>query len=65
MIGESYRGGVPELVEYTERFLTGENPFDAEELARLLAQKMSGHGGTADTVVTAVFGIENALRTRP
>ncbi|WP_440770152.1 mandelate racemase/muconate lactonizing enzyme family protein [Natronorubrum sp. DTA28] len=61
-IGESYRGGgVPELVEYTERFLIGENPLDVERLYRQIIQEMSGHGGTTGKVVTAASGIEIAL----
>jgi len=61
-IGESYRGGgVPELVEYTKRFLVGENPLDPERLFRLIVQEMSGHGGTTGKVVTAASGIEVAL----
>jgi L-alanine-DL-glutamate epimerase-like enolase superfamily enzyme len=61
-IGESYRGGgVPELVEYTERFLIGENPLDVERLVRYIVQEMSGHGGTTGKVVTAASGIEIAL----
>ncbi|PSQ25492.1 enolase [Halobacteriales archaeon QS_9_68_17] len=61
-IGESYRGGgVPELVEYTTRFLVGENPLDPERLFRLIVQEMSGHGGTTGKVVTAASGIEVAL----
>ncbi|WP_276274049.1 mandelate racemase/muconate lactonizing enzyme family protein [Haloarcula litorea] len=61
-IGESYRGGgVPELVEYTKRFLLGENPLDVERLVRYIVQEMSGHGGTTGKVVTAASGIEVAL----
>ncbi len=61
-IGESYRGGgVPELVEYTKRFLVGENPLDVERLVRYVFQEMSGHGGTTGKVVTAASGIEIAL----
>ncbi|ELY43613.1 mandelate racemase/muconate lactonizing enzyme family protein [Natronorubrum tibetense] len=61
-IGESYRGGgVPELVEYTKRFLIGENPLDVERLYRQIIQEMSGHGGTTGKVVTAASGIEIAL----
>ncbi|WP_436347113.1 mandelate racemase/muconate lactonizing enzyme family protein [Natronorubrum sp. FCH18a] len=61
-IGESYRGGgVPELVEYTKRFLIGENPLDVERLSRQIIQEMSGHGGTTGKVVTAASGIEIAL----
>ncbi|SEH13466.1 L-alanine-DL-glutamate epimerase [Natronorubrum sediminis] len=61
-IGESYRGGgVPELVEYTKRFLLGENPLDVERLFRQIVQEMSGHGGTTGKVVTAASGIEIAL----
>ncbi|QIO20895.1 mandelate racemase/muconate lactonizing enzyme family protein [Haloarcula sp. JP-L23] len=61
-IGESYRGGgVPELVEYTKRFLIGENPLDVERLTRYIFQEMSGHGGTTGKVVTAASGIEVAL----
>ena len=61
-IGESYRGGgVPELIEYTKRFLIGENPLDVERIVRLIFQEMSGHGGTTGKVVTAASGIEIAL----
>ncbi|MDF9747839.1 mandelate racemase/muconate lactonizing enzyme family protein [Natrinema salsiterrestre] len=61
-IGEAYRGGgVPELVEYTNRFLVGENPLDVERLFRYIVQEMSGHGGTTGKVVTAASGIEIAL----
>jgi len=61
-IGEAYRGGgVPELVEYTNRFLIGENPLDVERLVRYIFQEMSGHGGTTGKVVTAASGIEIAL----
>ncbi|SDK07009.1 mandelate racemase/muconate lactonizing enzyme family protein [Natronorubrum texcoconense] len=61
-IGESYRGGgVHELVEYTKRFLIGENPLDVERLYRQIIQEMSGHGGTTGKVVTAASGIEIAL----
>ncbi|ODR80386.1 gluconate dehydratase [Haladaptatus sp. W1] len=61
-IGESYRGGgIPELVEYTKRFLIGENPLDVERLVRYIFQEMSGHGGTTGKVVTAASGIEVAL----
>jgi len=61
-IGEAYRGGgVPELVEYTNRFLVGENPLDVERLVRYIFQEMSGHGGTTGKVVTAASGIEVAL----
>jgi len=61
-IGEAYRGGgVPELVEYANRFLVGENPLDVERLFRRLVQEMSGHGGTTGKVVTAASGIEIAL----
>lgn len=61
-IGESYRGGgIPELVEYTNRFLVGENPLDVERLVRYIFQEMSGHGGTTGKVVTAASGIEVAL----
>jgi len=61
-IGESYRGGgIPELVEYTKRFLIGENPLDVERLVRYICQEMSGHGGTTGKVVTAASGIEVAL----
>jgi gluconate/galactonate dehydratase len=61
-IGEAYRGGgVPELVEYTKRFLIGENPLDVERLFRYIVQEMSGHGGTTGKVVTAASGIEIAL----
>jgi len=61
-IGEAYRGGgVPELVEYTNRFLVGENPLDVERLVRYIFQEMSGHGGTTGKVVTAASGIEIAL----
>jgi gluconate/galactonate dehydratase len=61
-IGESYRGGgVPELVEYTKRFLIGENPLDVQRLFRRIVQEMSGHGGTTGKVVTAASGIEIAL----
>jgi len=61
-IGEAYRGGgVPELVEYTKRFLIGENPLDVERIRRRIFQVMSGHGGTTGKVVTAASGIEIAL----
>jgi L-alanine-DL-glutamate epimerase-like enolase superfamily enzyme len=61
-IGEAYRGGgVPEIVEYTKRFLIGENPLDVERLFRRIVQEMSGHGGTTGKVVTAASGIEFAL----
>lgn len=61
-IGEAYRGGgVPELVEYTKRFLIGENPLDVERIVRYIVQEMSGHGGTTGKVVTAASGIEIAL----
>ncbi|GAA0652393.1 mandelate racemase/muconate lactonizing enzyme family protein [Salarchaeum japonicum] len=61
-IGESYRGGgVPEIIEYTKRFLIGENPLDVERLTRYIFQEMSGHGGTTGKVVTAASGIEVAL----
>ena len=61
-IGEAYRGGgVPELVEYTKRFLIGENPLDVQRLYRRIVQEMSGHGGTTGKVVTAASGIEIAL----
>jgi L-alanine-DL-glutamate epimerase-like enolase superfamily enzyme len=61
-VGEAYRGGgVPELVEYTNRFLVGENPLDVERLVRYVFQEMSGHGGTTGKVVTAASGIEIAL----
>ena len=61
-IGEAYRGGgVPEIVEYTKRFLLGENPLDVERLFRRIVQEMSGHGGTTGKVVTAASGIEIAL----
>lgn len=61
-IGEAYRGGgIPELVEYTNRFLVGENPLDVERLVRYIFQEMSGHGGTTGKVVTATSGIEVAL----
>jgi len=53
-IGEAYRGGgVPEIVEYTKRFLLGENPLDVERLFRRIVQETSGHGGTTGKVVTA------------
>lgn len=36
-IAEAYRGGgVPELVEYANRFLVGENPLDVERLFRCI-----------------------------
>ncbi|AUX10449.1 gluconate/galactonate dehydratase [Halalkaliarchaeum desulfuricum] len=61
-IGEAYRGGgIPELVEYTKRFLIGENPLDVQRLYRRIIQEMSGHGGTTGKVVTAASGIEIAL----
>ncbi|MFA9518563.1 mandelate racemase/muconate lactonizing enzyme family protein [Halopenitus sp. H-Gu1] len=61
-IGEAYRGGgVPELIEYTKRFLIGENPLDVERIFRRIVQEMSGHGGTTGKVVTAASGIEIAL----
>ncbi|WP_418283106.1 mandelate racemase/muconate lactonizing enzyme family protein [Halorubrum sp. DTA98] len=61
-IGEAYRGGgVPEIVEYTKRFLIGENPLDVQRLFRRITQEMSGHGGTTGKVVTAASGIEIAL----
>ncbi len=61
-IGEAYRGGgITELVEYTKRFLIGENPLDVERLFRRIVQEMSGHGGTTGKVVTAASGIEIAL----
>ncbi|UHQ98522.1 mandelate racemase/muconate lactonizing enzyme family protein (plasmid) [Natrinema zhouii] len=61
-IGEAYRGGgVPELVEYTKRFLIGENPLDVQRLYRRIIQEMSGHGGTTGKVITAASGIEIAL----
>ena len=61
-IGEAYRGGgVPDLVEYTNRFLRGENPLDVERVFRRVVQEMSGHGGTTGKVVTAASGIEIAL----
>ncbi|MGB9986613.1 mandelate racemase/muconate lactonizing enzyme family protein [Salarchaeum japonicum] len=61
-IGESYRGGgIPEIIEYTKRFLIGENPLDVERLTRYIFQEMSGHGGTTGKVVTAASGIEVAL----
>ncbi|WP_254532685.1 mandelate racemase/muconate lactonizing enzyme family protein [Natrinema gelatinilyticum] len=61
-IGESYRGGgVPELVEYTKRFLIGENPLDVQRLYRRIIQEMSGHGGTTGKVITAASGLEIAL----
>lgn len=61
-IGESYRGGeVTDLMEYTKRFLLGENPMDPERLFRRIVQEMSGHGGTTGKVVTAASGIEIAL----
>jgi L-alanine-DL-glutamate epimerase-like enolase superfamily enzyme len=60
-IGEAYRGaGVSEIVEYTKRFLLGENPLDVERLFRLIVQETSGHGGTTGKVVTAASGIEIA-----
>ncbi|WP_226010943.1 mandelate racemase/muconate lactonizing enzyme family protein [Halomicrobium salinisoli] len=60
-IGESYRGGgVPRIMEYTERFLLGENPLDPERIVRRIVQEMSGHGGTTGKVVTAASGIEVA-----
>ena len=60
-IGEAYRGGgVPRIVEYTERFLIGENPLDHERIVRRIVQEMSGHGGTTGKVVTAASGIEIA-----
>jgi L-alanine-DL-glutamate epimerase-like enolase superfamily enzyme len=60
-IGEAYRGGgVPELVEYTDRFLLGENPLDPERIVRRIVQEMSGHGGTTGKVVTAASGVEVA-----
>ncbi len=60
-IGESYRGGgVPRIMEYTERFLLGENPLDPERIVRRIFQEMSGHGGTTGKVVTAASGIEVA-----
>ncbi|ESS12601.1 MAG: L-alanine-DL-glutamate epimerase related enzymes of enolase superfamily [uncultured archaeon A07HR60] len=61
-IGESYRGGgVPEVMEYMNRFLVGENPLDVERLFRRMVQETSGHGGTTGKVVTAASGIEIAL----
>ncbi len=60
-IGEAYRGGVPDVVEYTKRFLIGENPLDVERIFRRIVQEMSGHGGTTGKVVTAASGIEIAL----
>jgi L-alanine-DL-glutamate epimerase-like enolase superfamily enzyme len=61
-IGESYRGGgTPAVIEYTNRFLVGENPLDVERLVRHIFQEMSGHGGTTGKVVTAASGIETAL----
>jgi len=61
-IGESYRGGgVPEIIEYTNRFLVGENPLDVERLFRYIVQELSGHGGTTGKAVTAASGIEIAL----
>ncbi|MFB6192236.1 MAG: mandelate racemase/muconate lactonizing enzyme family protein [Haloarculaceae archaeon] len=61
-IGESYRGGaVTDIMEYTKRFLIGENPLDVERLFREIVQEMSGHGGTTGKVVTAASGIEIAL----
>lgn len=61
-VGEAYRGGgIPELVEYANRFLVGENPLDVERLFRYIVQEMSGHGGTTGKVVTAASGIEIAL----
>jgi L-alanine-DL-glutamate epimerase-like enolase superfamily enzyme len=61
-IGESYRGGaVTDIMEYTKRFLIGENPLDVERLFREMVQEMSGHGGTTGKVVTAASGIEIAL----
>nr|WP_304449578.1 mandelate racemase/muconate lactonizing enzyme family protein [Halomarina sp. PSRA2] len=61
-IGESYRGGgTPEIIEYTNRFLVGENPLDVQRLFRRILQEMSGHGGTTGKVVTAASGIEIAL----
>ena len=61
-IGEAYRGGgVTEIIEYTERFLPGENPLDVERLLRRIVQETSGHGGTTGKVVTAASGIEIAL----
>ncbi|MGZ0747327.1 mandelate racemase/muconate lactonizing enzyme family protein [Haloparvum sp. AD34] len=61
-VGEAYRGGgVPDLIEYTNRFLVGENPLDVERLFRYIVQEMSGHGGTTGKVVTAASGIEIAL----
>lgn len=61
-IGESYRGGgISELIEYTKRFLLGENPLDVERVFRRIVQEMSGHGGTTGKVVTAASGIEIAL----
>jgi L-alanine-DL-glutamate epimerase-like enolase superfamily enzyme len=60
-IGEAYRGGgIPRIVEYTERFLLGENPLDHERIVRRIVQEMSGHGGTTGKVVTAASGIEIA-----
>lgn len=61
-VGEACRGGgIPELVECTNRFLVGENPLDVERLFRYIVQEMSGHGGTTGKVVTAASGIEIAL----
>lgn len=61
-IGESYRGGgIGRLIEYTERFLIGENPLDVERVFRRIVQKISGHGGTTGKVITAASGIEIAL----
>ena len=60
-IGESYRGGtVTDIMEYTKRFLVGENPLDPERIFRRIVQDMSGHGGTTGKVVTAASGIEIA-----
>ncbi|MFB6309680.1 MAG: mandelate racemase/muconate lactonizing enzyme family protein [Salinirussus sp.] len=60
-IGEAYRGGgIPEIAEYTKRFILGENPLDPERIVRLIIQEMSGHGGTTGKVVTAASGIEIA-----
>lgn len=61
-IGEAYRGGgTPAVIEYTNRFLVGENPLDVGRLVRYIFQEMSGHGGTTGKVVTAASGIETAL----
>lgn len=61
-LGEAYRGGgVTDVMEYTKRFLLGENPLDVERLFRRIIQETSGHGGTTGKVVTAASGIEIAL----